>query len=108
MAADGVRRRGHEQRVAVTQRARHRARPDRRTRAGAVLDDDRLLPRLRQFLGHGPRHHVGGPACRIRHHHRDGLDGIRIGLNRSGQQRGGTGHGAQPIALHRNVSSFLW
>ncbi len=41
--------------------------PDVTAGAGAVLDDDRLPPFLRQEIGDDARHGVGGAAGRERH-----------------------------------------
>ena len=35
--------------------------------AGAIVDDHRLTQRLRQLVGHGPRHHIGAATGRIGH-----------------------------------------
>jgi hypothetical protein len=72
----GVRR--NQEREAVRRRARDRLRANGIIPAGAVIDDDRLAPRLGQPLGDDTGHGVGDPAGRNRH---DELNGTaRIGL----------------------------
>ena len=76
--------RAHQQRVAVAGRLGDEVRADAAARAGAVVDDDRLAPRLLQLLRDAAAHDVERPAGRERHHEADRLG--RIGL-RGGRRR---------------------
>src|SRR3546814_7292827 len=65
---------GHEQRVAIGRRGRHCLRADDGCRAGLVVDDHRLSPRLLQLLADQAPKRVVESARRKRHDDSDGLD----------------------------------
>ena len=77
--------RRHQQRVAVGGRLGDRVGADRSTRAGLVIDDDRLAPVGTKFLANGPRKDVGATTGRIRHDDSDRL--VWIGLCACGRRR---------------------
>jgi hypothetical protein len=73
---------GHLQRVPVGRGLRHGARPERRRRAGAVLDDDLPAESLREKRRHDARGDVGRSARSIGHDERDVAAGIVRGVLR--------------------------
>ena len=70
---------GHQQRLAVGSGARRRLRADVAARTRLVLDDDRLIPALPQFLAEDAREQIGPCACRKRDVEPNGLLRLRLG-----------------------------
>ena len=79
--------RAHEQGVAIRRAFRHIVGTDVAARAGAIVDNDRLLPGLRQLLTDGACCNIERPARRKRHDKAYGF--YRVVL------RVGSGHGEQ-------------
>ncbi len=77
----GLRRRHHQEGVAVGSRLRRRIGADDGPGAWPVLHDERLMQRLVQFIGDGTREDVGWAAGTERHDHSDRAG--RIVLRRS-------------------------
>jgi hypothetical protein len=67
-----------DQRVAIGRTARDFLRSNAAERAGAVLDQHRLAPRILQMLAHQPRHIVRPGTGRKRHDDLDLSLGVRV------------------------------
>ena len=84
---------GHQKRLAIRSRARRGLRADVATRTRLVLDDDRLIPALPQFLTEDAREQIGPCAWRERNVEPDCL--LRLPLSQA-WHHWGKGHGQNP------------
>ncbi len=85
--ADGQRRRGHEQGVAIGRGPRGLGGTQIAARAWLVVDDHRLAQLLRQPRRHQAGHVVDQTARRKRHHQPDGLGRPALGEGRRDKDR---------------------
>ena len=96
-----LRRRAHEERVAVGRRFCHQVGAYHPARADAVLDHHRLAPMLAHLLADRARDEIGAPAGGERHDDADRFGGIRLCEDCGGPQGERDQAGA---AFHRFVS----
>ena len=84
---DGNRAGCHQQGVTVRCRLGNIGIANRATGARPVFNNERLPQARSQFFGHEPAQGIGITARRVRHHNRDCLVGIGLGLGDASSSR---------------------